>query len=395
MDHDFLGGRWSRRPSKARSPGLRDRCLHCDARISNPSGMLCRDCRLGQVNPHPQRTQLQMTSRDSNNSPSSTSATSSTSTTDEPQSQPQLQTVQLPRMPSRYPGDGLDFRRPGGPSRVPTNTSNSEPTPHQNLQDVEIVDLTNSDDVEPTSAANSSHASPFGQARRGPRFDRDIIDLSEDSLPQPTPHSQTNSNTNRSPEVEFVSERRLPTLPRPPSVSFASTADVMNLIDDDSDGNEIEFVGETFIIRETESVSQSEFIPVSDVQHTARQGRYFNRITVGFHAPLDPRPSSTTGHRQPGPSRSAHGTFRFATPHLDFFRIGFDLGIETAEPPAPTYRRPSPPPDGFTRSGQEDDVLICPNCDRELCSGDTDVRRQVWIIKGCGHVSCYAFIMVK
>jgi len=407
MDHDLLGGRWSRRPSKARTPGLRDRCLHCEARISNLPGMLCGDCRLGQANPHPQRTHPQTTARDSNHSVSATPSTSSA--TDQPQSQPQLQTVQLPRMPSRYPGDGLDFRRPGGPSRA--HTSNPENTFPQILQDIEIVDLTNSDDVEQASAADSAHTSPFGQARRGPRFARDIIDLSEDSLlSQPRPHNQTNSNVNGSPEVEFISARRLPTPPRPPSASFTSnTTDVMDLTEeddeDDYDSNEIEFVSETFVIRDNESVglSMSGFIQaaVGVVRQAARQGHFINRIPVGFHPPLGSRPSSARGNRQAaGPSGSAHahahGTFRFATPHLDFSRIGFDLGLDTAEPPPPPpppmYGRPSPAPDGFTRSGQENDVLICPNCDRELCSGDTDIRRQVWIIKGCGHVSCYTSI---
>jgi len=341
--------------------------MRCEARISNQPGGLCRNCRLRLHSPIPQRTHPLMTRRDSNDSLSSASTTPSTSTTDEPQSQPQLPTVQLPIMPSRRPGDGLDFRRPGGPSRTPSSASNPQHTFTQNLRDVEIVDLTHSDDAEPAPAANSTHTSPFGQARRGPRFDRDIIDLSAESPPEPSSHSQIDPNINRSPEVEFVSARRLPTPPpRPPSVSFT----VMDLTEDDSDGNEIEFVGETFVIQDNESGPPSMSGIIQAAFGVVRQAALQGHL-----------------HRQPGTLESAHGTSWFATPRFNVTRVNFNFGPDMSESPGPTYRAPPPAPDGFTRSGQEGDILVCPNCERELCSGDTEVKRQVWIIKGCGHVS--------
>lgn len=53
----------------------------------------------------------------------------------------------------------------------------------------------------------------------------------------------------------------------------------------------------------------------------------------------------------------------------------------------PTYEPPPPPRGGFTRDLMEEDVLVCPNCDDELGVGEDDMTRQVWIVKGCGHVS--------
>jgi len=52
-----------------------------------------------------------------------------------------------------------------------------------------------------------------------------------------------------------------------------------------------------------------------------------------------------------------------------------------------SYEPPTPPPAGFTRSVQEDDEVVCPNCDRELGIGEDD-RQQIWVSKQCGHVFC-------
>ncbi|RAL14556.1 putative RING finger domain protein [Aspergillus homomorphus CBS 101889] len=56
-------------------------------------------------------------------------------------------------------------------------------------------------------------------------------------------------------------------------------------------------------------------------------------------------------------------------------------------PPPNAYKPPSPPPDGFTRTLEEEDVVVCPNCDGELGIGD-DIRQQIWVAKQCGHVYC-------
>ncbi|KAI4214119.1 MAG: hypothetical protein LQ351_003204 [Letrouitia transgressa] len=74
---------------------------------------------------------------------------------------------------------------------------------------------------------------------------------------------------------------------------------------------------------------------------------------------------------------------------LDFSRQAFPLGdaiAATRQPPLPTYDAPSPPRKGFTRTPKTDDVLVCPNCGEELGIGQDETKRQVWVIRACGHV---------
>ncbi|MBE7179852.1 MAG: hypothetical protein INR71_01370, partial [Terriglobus roseus] len=76
---------------------------------------------------------------------------------------------------------------------------------------------------------------------------------------------------------------------------------------------------------------------------------------------------------------------------LDFEAIGFDMGIvggnaQAAAPAPAPYEAPPPAPDGFTRSPREGDVLVCPNCGDELGEGKTDRKKQMWVVKKCGHV---------
>jgi hypothetical protein len=79
-------------------------------------------------------------------------------------------------------------------------------------------------------------------------------------------------------------------------------------------------------------------------------------------------------------------------PNLNFGITAFDLGYANDDDTS-TEREESvvPPldaaPEGFTRNPTEEDVLVCPNCDAELSVGNDEVKRQVWLVKGCGHVS--------
>jgi len=68
---------------------------------------------------------------------------------------------------------------------------------------------------------------------------------------------------------------------------------------------------------------------------------------------------------------------------LDYAVTGF-RPVDT-QPAA--YERPTPSPDGFTRIAKEDEIVVCPNCDHELGTGDDPVKRQIWVAKPCGHVS--------
>jgi hypothetical protein len=78
---------------------------------------------------------------------------------------------------------------------------------------------------------------------------------------------------------------------------------------------------------------------------------------------------------------------------LNFIAQGFAMGPvgqghgdARARPPPPTYDPPSPPRAGYTRAPKEEDILLCPNCEEELGIGKDDIKRQVWVIKKCGHV---------
>lgn len=75
--------------------------------------------------------------------------------------------------------------------------------------------------------------------------------------------------------------------------------------------------------------------------------------------------------------------------HLNYLAQGFNLGQPARrqpQPRLPTYDPPVAAQEGFTRTPKEDDVLVCPNCDDELGLGDDEVKRQVWVVKACGHV---------
>lgn len=73
---------------------------------------------------------------------------------------------------------------------------------------------------------------------------------------------------------------------------------------------------------------------------------------------------------------------------MDYAAPGFDLGLPGANrPPTPKYSPPPEPEEGFTRNPAEDEVVVCPLCGDELAMGENEVKQQVWVVKGCGHVS--------
>jgi hypothetical protein len=70
---------------------------------------------------------------------------------------------------------------------------------------------------------------------------------------------------------------------------------------------------------------------------------------------------------------------------MDFVATGFAIG-PNARNASPPYIEPSPPTEGFIKSTEEDDIVICPNCSDELGVGLDTLKRQVWVAKACGHV---------
>lgn len=307
-------------------------------------------------------------------------------------------------VPRRFAGDGFDYRRPAGSAResgtpaVDLSGDDGDQTHIDLSQDEGVIDLTADDSGYGASqdgsnesaqvngqAANRDHR-PEGGRRRLPRGMDIIIDLDNgdeewriDTPPTVAPGS---------PEIEFISARTIDPPPRQPG---------------NPDGDEVEFV-------------RSNALPAAEVQRRRNEemdralsligdmhGRFTHLRTQveRFRVQV----SRTAADLRGGPIAPPRGASRsrghvhvgFAAPGLlDFQMVGFRLGNEEPDyqqaPPPPTYQAPPPAPEGFTRSPTEDGgPLICPNCEEELCVGEDEVKRQVWIVKACGHVSPLEF----
>ena len=86
----------------------------------------------------------------------------------------------------------------------------------------------------------------------------------------------------------------------------------------------------------------------------------------------------------------------FSTPDLDYqmqagiFRGGASAGGSRQE----EYKPPKEAREGFTRSPEEDDILLCCACDQELgADSESEHGDEVWTGK-CGHVS-FLFTVLK
>lgn len=127
----------------------------------------------------------------------------------------------------------------------------------------------------------------------------------------------------------------------------------------------------------------------------------------------------------PPPQRAPGlGLAGFIAPMMDYGYSAFEFMTGNNRYPEPV-RQPTPPPayaalplcaEGFTRSPEEGDVLVCPRCYRELCfnepspaaqagskktylspaknvrTKEEDGRDEVWVVKACGHVSAPSFL---
>lgn len=312
--------------------------------------------------------------------------------------------------PRRFPGDGLDYRRPVGLARAQDAASVDLTRDEENMEDV-AIDLSRDEDIIDLTADDSGYGAgqdgnsePQGDNGEGqqhlnrsrpansvaPRLPRGmdiIIDLDngDEEWRIATPQAPEPG----SPEIEFISSRRLDPPRFPTPVWDPNTLD----------GDDVEFLRENALPQEEARRRRNQDIDtVMDLLGTMN-GRFTHlRAQVDrFNAQVN----RTADRFRRGPVPPPRGTPRahthvrvgaFVAPTLDFNMLGFDMGMpggRAAEPPPPpTYRAPSEAPDGFTRSPKEKDVLVCPNCSGELCVGEDEVKRQVWIVKGCGHVYC-------
>lgn len=243
------------------------------------------------------------------------------------------------RLPStmRYPGDGLDFRRP-----VVSSSQSSSRT--GNTQDV--IDLTDEPDPAPSRTTEQNEGGPSLSPRqtRLPRFGReimDVVDLANDDDEDEGEEVEAPS----SPEVQFVGAST-----RTPAVPTTATSTGISA-----------------------QASHLYRMLVSGQQSFARQIPWAGRL---LRRPPQDMETVWIGD-------GAEGGMGFS--------INIDVDYPQSTPvqvrPENTYKPPSPPPEGFTRSVGEDDVVVCPNCDEELGTGD-EVKQQIFVVKHCGHVYC-------
>lgn len=308
---------------------------------------------------------------------------------------PQTSGLHLPPLRHRFAGDGFDFRRP----------TMSTPAASSHRPPADVIDLTSEDDLALADSSATPIAPPVQSARasRPPRFAREIIDLSDDTPAHPPPPPPAQNAAPSSPEVEFVSSRTIPGRRQAP----ATAVDLTDVEDD----FEFEMFFADFGPRHgvnrappgdggfrTRSRRNSpvhrrlmhilgERTSVQQHQHQRLRERRDQRDTR-------PRTSQRAPYIQRLIGRDPDGLLELNNAHTGFLGPGvmnygaaaFDLGLERET--TPTYEAPPKAPSGFTRSPEEGDALACPNCDAELCAGpEGDEKRQVWVIRACGHVS--------
>lgn len=309
-------------------------------------------------------------------------------------------TVDMPAAaPRRFAGDGFDYRRPASSSARHQEVVSVDLSATQ--EDDATIDLSGDDSVIDLTADSPrySQARQPRPPRRLPNGMDIIIDVSdgEDDWNSFTPAQEPGS-----PEIEFISSRAIS---RPPRETLTPASAGGRDMDD------IEFV-EARRLPEDEARRRrlQELTEMSDVNnmvdllgtmnghfhhlqdHVARFAANIHRTAANMDRTGN-RPRRIPVAPPRGPAR-AHAQIRvgtFAAPFMEYNMVGFDLGMgapRVPEPAPPTYEAPPQAEEGFTRSPDEEDVLVCPNCGDELCAGEDELKSQVWIVKACGHVYC-------
>ena len=293
-----------------------------------------------------------------------------------------------PPIPHRYAGDGLDLRRP----IMSTLSSN-------------IIDLTGEPDSPPESRDSTGTDSTLSRAHRPPRFARNIIDLEAETSPDievlgSGPSHVANrlqagaQDVHRHTRTEGVAQF-VPTLR--PVTAARSTVGIdtteRRLGGGGADPHLWQYL--TNMIRNTGMRTRTFELPgptaildldewhAFDVPVNAGQyGRqmYRNRENVDLV----------------NDAAFNVGNNGFQPPTLDFENPAFQIGERAStQPQGYTYEPPGPARDGYSRSPEEDEEVVCPNCDEELGVGNTDLKRQVWVVKSCGHVRLCTLVLLQ
>ncbi|KAJ9252266.1 hypothetical protein DTO207G8_4881 [Paecilomyces variotii] len=254
----------------------------------------------------------------------------------------------LPPLPQmRYPGDGLDYRRPVMSSPQPTE---------------DVIDLTNEPDSPPSRRPRHQGPARPGGSSRPPRFGRnimaDVVDLEEETEPSPQ------GDPPSSPEVQFV---RATVRPQPPPRASSGFMGRSNLFD----------------IMRLRSSRLPSFNALS------REEAFRHEVALRARNLARPVPHGVeTFWIGDAPNEGIDLTVDLDVDvplGMDYHLAGFT--VENPSQPVSSYKPPTPPPEGFTRSAQEDEMVICPNCGDELGTGD-ETKQQIWVAKPCGHVYC-------
>lgn len=217
-----------------------------------------------------------------------------------------------------------------------------------------------------------THSEGQRGAQRPPRFDRDIISIDDQE-------DEAVDLREDSPEIQFLTSR-----PRSRSLSTTRHA------------------------RHQSTLRQRRHTPVA--RSPVRRPQVSLRITGApaeahghqnagwlFH-PFAARVNTNTPrlHEDGLVEWGNYPSGNFELPeHLDYIAPAFNLdnpARRQPQPRVPTYDPPAPAEEGFTRTPNENDMLVCPNCDDELGLGVDEVKRQVWVVKACGHVCVIRFI---
>lgn len=264
----------------------------------------------------------------------------------------------------RYVGDGFDFRRP----------VMSTPTQPEN-----VIDLTNESSPPTATQTQAGHSPAPRQSRgsRAPRFGREIMADVVDLREEPDTGVTRPQSLLSSPEVQIL---RPPREARNTHQGLASqTAETLargtNALTDmimrlrDGGIPRSNVVGEDALRREVARRTR-------DVLQPRRQPDE-ERIWLG-------------NNRNEGVDLTVdldNGGVLDMPLNLDYQTAGFALVDPPGTQAPPSYKPPTPAPEGFTRTTTDNDTLVCPSCQEELGAGENPIKQQIWVAKPCGHVS--------
>ncbi|KAF7718530.1 Uncharacterized protein PECH_003660 [Penicillium ucsense] len=221
-------------------------------------------------------------------------------------------------------------------------------------------------------------------------------------------------------EPESLPQRRYSVLdgpaasntPRPPRFgrNILADVDVVDLEDESEyavDGSAGEDADEEDRAAEIPSSSPEVQFVRTQPRADARPQRYNPYRLLGMNRGGGYRPPPRLGSSQrelraAPPRIIPYDPFAFEPPSilnssisLDYELPSFTIG-QSMTRPAPSghqalntvaYKQPSPLPEGFARTIDDDQVAVCPNCEWELGTGEGK-KQNILVAKACGHVYC-------